>query len=123
MTNAIVEQSKRLGHVSAMYLTTNQHDYIEKLTSKLPEELNVAYLVNSGSEATELAMLIARLYTGSNEILSLRNCYHGATVAASNATAMNIWKYPVTPMPGHIHVDNFVLKFLNKMYNDKVNFN
>ena len=39
--------------------------------------MQVAYFVNSGSEATELAMMMARLYTGTYNLLALRNCYHG----------------------------------------------
>jgi alanine-glyoxylate transaminase/(R)-3-amino-2-methylpropionate-pyruvate transaminase len=50
----------------------------EKITSKLPKSLNSVYFVNSGSEANELAMTMAQLYTGNTEMYALNHCYHGA---------------------------------------------
>ena len=43
----------------------------------MPGNLNCVYLVNSGSEANDLAIQMARLYTGNYDVLSLRNAYHG----------------------------------------------
>lgn len=80
------------------------YEYREKLAAKLPEKLTVIYLVNSGSEANELAFLMARLYTGEENILSLRNCYHGGTRETSATTALSTWKYAIPEPPGHIHV-------------------
>jgi alanine-glyoxylate transaminase / (R)-3-amino-2-methylpropionate-pyruvate transaminase len=56
------------------------------LTSKLPGNLKVAYFVNSGSEATDLALLMARLHTGSEEVVCLRNAYHGMSYTAMGTT-------------------------------------
>ena len=53
------------------------HEYAEKLTATLPEPLKCVYFVNSGSEANDMAMMIARVYTGNFDILSFRNSYHG----------------------------------------------
>lgn len=53
------------------------------------------YFVNSGSEANELAMMMARLYTGSLEMISLRNAYHGGSSNTIGLTALNTWKYPL----------------------------
>jgi alanine-glyoxylate transaminase/(R)-3-amino-2-methylpropionate-pyruvate transaminase len=55
------------------------HEYAERLTATLPEPLKCVYFVNSGSEANDLAMYMARLYTGNFDIISFRNAYHGAT--------------------------------------------
>lgn len=57
--------------------------------------MQVVYFVNSGSEANELAMLMARLYTGSLEMISLRNGYHGGSSNTMSLTALNTWKYPI----------------------------
>ena len=61
-------------------------------------------MVNSGSEATDLALLIARLYTGMQEVVSLQNGYHGAGYGSCAATAMSPWRYPITQPPGYVHV-------------------
>ena len=58
-------------------------------------ELQVVYFVNSGSEANELAMLMARLYTGNLGMISLRNAYHGGSSSTMGLTALNTWKYPL----------------------------
>lgn len=55
----------------------------------------VVYFVNSGSEANDMAMMMARLYTGSFDIVALRNCYHGMSPATMGLTAHSTWKYNV----------------------------
>jgi glutamate-1-semialdehyde 2,1-aminomutase len=50
---------------------------------------------NSGTEANELAMLMARLYTGNTDIIAVRNGYHGGSQAAMGLTSMFTWKFPV----------------------------
>lgn len=58
-------------------------------------EIQVVYFVNSGTEANELAMLMARLYTGNLGMISLRNAYHGGSSGTLGLTALNTWKYPI----------------------------
>lgn len=53
------------------------HEYAERLTATLPPHLSNVMFVNSGSEANDLAVFMARLYTGNFEVISLRNAYHG----------------------------------------------
>ncbi|XP_015595450.1 alanine--glyoxylate aminotransferase 2, mitochondrial isoform X2 [Cephus cinctus] len=103
---AATEQMSKLGHTTSIYMHPRICEYTEKLIGKMPKELDVVYLVNSGSEATELAFLMARLYTGSQDIISLNNCYHGGSYASSASTAMSTWRFPVCKPPGHIHVMN-----------------
>ena len=74
---ALEEQIKTLWHTTSIYLQPKIHEYAEKLTATLPEHLSCVYLVNSGSEANDLAIMMARLYTGNYDIISLRNSYHG----------------------------------------------
>ncbi|GJR95565.1 alanine--glyoxylate aminotransferase 2 homolog 1, mitochondrial [Tanacetum coccineum] len=54
----------------------------------------VVYFVNSRTKANELAMLMARLYSGNLGIIALRN-YHGGSAATMGLTALNTWKYPI----------------------------
>ncbi|KAG2410539.1 hypothetical protein LR48_Vigan01g022200 [Vigna angularis] len=99
--NAITEQSKLLQHATTIYLNHTIGDFAEALASKMPGNLKVVYFVNSGSEANELAMMMARLYTGSLDMISLRNAYHGGSSSTLGLTALNTWKYPIPE--GHVH--------------------
>ncbi|KAL2567697.1 hypothetical protein AAZX31_18G020500 [Glycine max] len=87
--NAIMEQSKLLQHTTTIYLHHAIADFAEALASKMPGNLKVVYFLNSGSEANDLAMLMARLYTGNMGMISLRNAYHGESSSTIGRTAMN----------------------------------
>jgi alanine-glyoxylate transaminase/(R)-3-amino-2-methylpropionate-pyruvate transaminase len=65
------------------------------LAGKMPGDLKVCYFVNSGSEATDVAMLMARAYTGNFDIIALRNGYHGGNMSAMGLTAQSTWKFNV----------------------------
>ena len=67
----------------------------EKLAAKMPGELKVCYFVNSGSEANDLALLMARAYTGNYDVIALRNSYHGGNAAGMGLTAHRTWKFNV----------------------------
>ncbi|KAK6922948.1 Aminotransferase class-III [Dillenia turbinata] len=103
--DAIVEQSKLLQHATTIYLHHAIADFAEALAAKMPGNLKVVYFVNSGSEANELAMLMARLYTGNLEMITLRNAYHGGSSGAIGLTALNTWKYAIPQEEIH-HVIN-----------------
>lgn len=60
--------------------------YAEKLKSKLPPSLNVCYFVNSGSEANDLAMRLARVHTGKKKVVCLEHAYHGTTLACTGVS-------------------------------------
>nr|XP_033342712.1 alanine--glyoxylate aminotransferase 2, mitochondrial isoform X1 [Megalopta genalis] len=102
---AITEQATKLNHVSSVYMQPRLHEYVKKLTKKFPEKLKVVYLTNSGSEANELAFLMARVHTRNHSIISLKNGYHGATYGTVASTAISTWRYPfVVQPPGYLHV-------------------
>ena len=88
-------QNETLQHSTTMYLHPNIAQYAEKLASKMPGDLKVCYFVNSGSEATDLALLMARALTGSFDVIALRNCYHGGNMSAMGLTAHSTWKFNV----------------------------
>jgi alanine-glyoxylate transaminase / (R)-3-amino-2-methylpropionate-pyruvate transaminase len=60
----------------------------------MPEGLDVTYFLNSGSEADDLAITMARLYTGNTDVIALRNSYHGGSGIALSMTSHHTWKYP-----------------------------
>ncbi|KNA05206.1 hypothetical protein SOVF_192510 [Spinacia oleracea] len=99
--DAVIEQSKLLQHATTIYLHHAIADFAEALASKMPGNLKVVYFVNSGTEANELAMLMAKLYTGNHGMISLRNAYHGGSGGALGLTALNTWKYSLPQ--GDIH--------------------
>lgn len=102
VTEAAVAQMSKLVHSTTIYLNPEVGALAEELTSKMPGDLKVAYFVNSGSEANDLAMLMARAYTGSYDIIALRNAYHGMSPYTMGLTAHSTWKYNV-PHGGGVH--------------------
>lgn len=103
---AATEQMNRLWHTTNIYLHPKIHEYAERLTQTLPGDLKVVYFVNSGSEANDLAMMMARVHTGNFDILTLRNSYHGASPYSAGLTAHGTWKYNFAHSFGIHHVMN-----------------
>ncbi|XP_024967299.1 alanine--glyoxylate aminotransferase 2 homolog 2, mitochondrial-like [Cynara cardunculus var. scolymus] len=101
VVEAICTQTKRLQHTTALYLNRASADFAEALASKAPGDLNVVFFTNSGTEANELALMIARLYTGFHDIISLRNGYHGNAAATMSATGQRNFKYNVVQTGFH----------------------
>lgn len=83
------------------------HEYAERLVAKFPGNLKSVCFVNSGSEANDLAMLLARLHTGNQDILTFRNAYHGMSPYTMGLTAHSTWRYPLPGVnSGIVHVMN-----------------
>ena len=86
-------QNLRLQHATTLYLHPTVGRYAEKLASVMPGDLKICYFVNSGSEANDLALVMARAYTANYEMISLRNAYHGGGQATMGLTGNQHWKY------------------------------
>ncbi len=82
--NSIIEQVRNYSHlmVYGEYIQSPQTELAKLLSDNLPTELDNVYFVNSGSEAIEGAMKLAKNYTGRSEIISFKNAYHGSTQGA-----------------------------------------
>jgi len=89
------KQNETLQHSTTIYLHPNITNFAEKLASKMPGDLKVCYFVNSGSEANDLALLMARAYTGNYDVVALRNAYHGGNSSGMSVTAHSTWKFNV----------------------------
>ena len=89
------KQNELLQHSTTIYLQPNVTLFAEKLASKMPGDLKVCYFVNSGSEANDLALLMARASTGNFDMIALRNAYHGGNASGMGMTAHSTWKYNV----------------------------
>ncbi|KAM3292085.1 hypothetical protein ACQJBY_036169 [Aegilops geniculata] len=99
--DAITAQANRLQHSTVLYLNHAIADFAEALAAKMPGDLKVVFFTNSGTEANELAIMMARLYTGSHDIVSLRNSYHGNASGTMGATAQKNWKFNVVQSGVH----------------------
>ncbi|MGI8905042.1 MAG: aspartate aminotransferase family protein [Candidatus Sumerlaeaceae bacterium] len=89
------DQLAKVQHTTTIYLHPNFPAFAKKLASKMPKGLEVTYFTNSGSEANDLAIQMARLYTNNHEVIALRNCYHGGSPQAMGLTSHYTWKYPL----------------------------
>ena len=99
ITRRVREQVDRLMHTTTIYLHPTIAVYARELARRMPEGsgLKVSYFTSSGSEANDLAMLMARLHTRRHDILALRNAYHGGSQTTMALTGVGTWKYPVSP--------------------------
>ena len=95
VVNVVNRQNETLQHSTTIYLQPKIVEFAKKLASKMPGELKVCYFTNSGSEANDLALLMARAYTNNYEIISLRNAYHGGSTLTMGTTGNRGWKFNV----------------------------
>lgn len=101
--NAIKEQLDKYMHlmVYGEYVQTPQVRFAEKLVSLLPDNLNSVYFVNSGTEAVEGALKLAKRYTGRSRIVACHNSYHGSTHGALSVMGNEEYKQAYRPLlPG-----------------------
>jgi 4-aminobutyrate aminotransferase-like enzyme/Ser/Thr protein kinase RdoA (MazF antagonist) len=79
-----VQGQLALLNTNTRYLHDNVNRYAQRLTELLPEPLRVCYFVNSGSEANELALRLARAHTGREDVMVLEHAYHGHTTTLTD---------------------------------------
>jgi len=89
VVDAIARQARAL-NTNTRYLHENIERFAARLTTTLPEGLDTCFFVNSGSEANELALRLARTATGANDVLVVDGAYHGST---GNCVAMSPYKF------------------------------
>ncbi|WP_018343098.1 aspartate aminotransferase family protein [Cytophaga aurantiaca] len=108
VVQAVQDQAAKYMHlmVYGEFIQTPQVELAVKLTSTLPKQLDAVYLVNSGSEATEGALKLAKRYTNRRKIISCVNAYHGSSHGALSVMGNEFFKQSFRPLlPGikHIH--------------------
>ncbi len=101
---AAMEQAQELTHCTTMFYHPVPAHFAEELAATMPNPNGdiewVVHFTNSGSEAVDLAMTMARSYTGNLDLLALRSAYHGPTAAAQSITGISGWRHP--GMPGNV---------------------
>ena len=103
VVDAMSRQAQQLGHVSTLYPTENLVRTAKRLAEMTPGKLKKSFFSNSGTEADETAILMAKVHTGRQEIIALRHAYSGRSMLAMSVTAHSNWRLVPTQMPGIVH--------------------
>ena len=103
VTEAVTRQAGELAHCTAMFCHPTPAHLAEELAATMPKGHDwVVHFTNSGAEAIDLALLMARAATGNVDFLALRSGYHGATFGAQSLTGIAGFRHNV-PLMGGIH--------------------
>jgi 4-aminobutyrate aminotransferase len=106
VNSRVQAQMDKLGHISPVFANEPQAALAKKLASITPAgALTKSFFTSSGSEANETAILAARCFTGSTEIIALRHSYHGRTQGTMGLTGQSQWKLG-PPQAGIVHAVN-----------------
>lgn len=100
VVKAIQEQAAQYMHVMVYgeYAQKPAVEYCKRLSEELPQELQTTYLVNSGTEAIEGSMKLAKRATGRSQIIAARNAYHGNTQGSLSIMDYELRKQPFRPL-------------------------
>ena len=103
ITNAVKEQLEKYTHVMVYgeYVQSPQYKLAQLLADNLPKRLSTTYFVNSGTEAIEGAMKLAKRATGRSEIISCKDSYHGSTQGALSIMGNEDHKAKYRPLLPH----------------------
>ncbi len=98
--DAIKKQADQYLHVMVYgeFVQDSTVNFVKKLTSFLPENLQCVYTVNSGTEANEAALKLAKRATGRTELVSFRGSYHGSTHGSMSVSGNEIKKSAFRPL-------------------------
>lgn len=106
VTERVREQVGRLIHSSTLYPHENHVKLAEKLAQITPGKLQTSYFTNSGTEADETAVTLAKAYTGREEIIALRHGYSGRSPMGMSLTGQSSWRIGPTQIAGVKHALN-----------------
>lgn len=109
VVEAIHQQVDKHLHVMVYgeFVQQPQVDFAVLLTSNLPQKLNQVYFVNSGTEAVEGALKLAKKYTGRSKLVAFKNSYHGDTHGSLSVTGRDIYRAPYLPLLPNVHFLDF----------------
>jgi 4-aminobutyrate aminotransferase len=103
VADAVSKQVRTLGHTSTLYPTEGLVRVADRLARLTPGKLKKSFFTNSGTEADETAVLLAKIYTGNQEIIALRHGYSGRSLLAVNLTAHANYRLIPSTIPGIKH--------------------
>jgi len=103
VTAALTEQIETLVHTSTLYPNAKPVILAEKLAQITPGDLQKTYFTNSGTEANENAIMLAKQYTGAQEVIALRHGYSGRSALAMTLIGLSQWRIGGTNVIGVKH--------------------
>jgi putrescine aminotransferase len=102
---AVKKQLEYMPLSSKIFLNDKLAELSSSLADILPGDIKYSFFVNSGAEAVEGALKLARLHTGKTKIISMVNAFHGKTFGALSATGRELFRKPFQPLvPDFVHV-------------------
>ncbi|MCR8549153.1 aspartate aminotransferase family protein [Salipiger sp. P9] len=100
VVEAVTEQVAQLTHCTTMFYHPVPAHLAEELAATMPKgEDWVVHFTNSGTEAIDLALMLARSSTGNQDVIALRNSYHGATYGAQAVTGVKNFRHNIAQLP------------------------
>ncbi|NOX63992.1 MAG: aspartate aminotransferase family protein [Chloroflexi bacterium] len=106
VVEAAQKQTAKLIHSSTLYVNENHVNLAEKLAEIAPGDLQMTYFTTSGTDADETAVVLAKAYTGYQEIIALRHGYSGRSAMGMSLTGQAAWRIGGTHIIGIKHALN-----------------
>lgn len=107
VTAAVQEQAATLQHCTTMFYHPVPAHFAEELAARMPPGYDwVVHFTNSGTEAIDLALVMAQSFTRNIDMLALQNAYHGATIGAQSLTGISGFRHNIPLLGGVHHVAN-----------------
>ncbi|HMZ45389.1 MAG TPA: aspartate aminotransferase family protein [Chitinophagaceae bacterium] len=109
VVEAVTKQAKEYMHliVYGEFIQQPQTAYAKLLTDNLPSDLNCVYFTNSGTEATEGALKLAKRATGRTKIYAFNNAYHGSTQGSLSVIGSEYWRNNFRPLLPEVYHFNY----------------
>ena len=121
VVNAICEQTEKLLFYSNLVYSDPRARAAEKLVSIAPEALKKVFFCNSGTEANENAMRMARMFTGREKVITFSGGFHGRTADAISATFLGKYRELGKPnVPGHLEAEFGNIDSVRELADDTV---
>ncbi|MFH1240859.1 MAG: aspartate aminotransferase family protein [Pseudomonadota bacterium] len=92
VTERTIEQLNKVQHTSTLYINELMVQVAEKIAGLAPGRLKKCFFTNSGSEANEMAIMAARMYTGNTDVITLRHAYGGRTMVGMSLSGHGTWR-------------------------------
>jgi len=103
INDRVFEQMRTLQHASTLYPTEPQVALARRLADITPGGLKKSFFTNSGTEANETAILLAQMYTGNTDVITLRHAYHGRSNLTMSLAGVSPWRVQRLPLGGISH--------------------
>jgi 4-aminobutyrate aminotransferase len=109
INHAVAAQLGKLQHTSVIYLTQPMVDLAEKLSAVLPGDMHQTFFCNSGTEANEGALLLARMATGRKKFIAFEGGLHGRSALTMSVTGIPMWRIDPFPEEGVYFAPSFAV--------------